>query len=128
MFGEVDLKSERHSLVEDTSSINSIEKIYLSASKNAMKLIEGDHVVAYRMNDNMGPAYYRSVITSVGTITEVKSIRDFSSYDVFYRFVKGKSIFTDEELNDFWRTKNIHGLLNLFIIFLLKHTPIENYF
>ncbi|GIC69787.1 hypothetical protein [Fructobacillus tropaeoli] len=123
MFGEVDLKSERHSLVEDTSSINSIEKIYLSASINAMKLIEGDHVVAYRMNDNMGPAYYRSVITSVGTITEVKSIRDFSSYDVFYRFVKGKSIFTDEELNDFWHTKKYPWIIKFIYNFSFATYP-----
>lgn len=72
MFGEVNLTSEYGVPVDDTIPINSIEKIYLSSAHNAPMLRVGDHIIPYRMKDTKGSAEYRSVVSGVCTVTDVK--------------------------------------------------------
>lgn len=123
MFGDVDLQSEKNIPVKDTSSINNIEKIYLSASPNSKLLNFGDHVVAYRMSDNQGPAFYRSVVTSVGTVVEVKNITEFANLDDFENYINNKSIFTHDEILKFWRVKKYPWVIKFIYNFSFEKYP-----
>jgi hypothetical protein len=102
MFGEVDLTTERTTPVEDTIPINTIEKVYLSGARNAPLLRRGDHIILYRSGDGKGPAAYRSLVTGIGTVTEVKDIDEFADEREFDSYIHGRSVFTQQELHDFW--------------------------
>lgn len=87
-----------YDLVQDISPTNSIHKIYICWMKDVNKLKNGDIILIYRTNDGKGPANYRSVITSVCTVNEIKTFKDFKDKDDFIKYVGQYSIFTPEEL------------------------------
>jgi hypothetical protein len=58
----------------------------------------GDVVVFYRTSDKRGPAHYRSVVTSICVVEEVKSKKDFTTVDTFLEYTTPRSVFTEEEL------------------------------
>lgn len=122
LFGDVYLTSESGQPILDERSLNSIEKIYLSGSQNAANMAMGDKVVIYRTNDYMGPAHHRSVVTSVCTVVKVVNINHFRDEADFLNKVRGKTVFTLEELKRFWRIKRYPWL-----IFLLFNFPLERY-
>ena len=62
----------RDELIKDVSHTNSIHKVYLCKMKGVEMLIPGDILVIYRTSDGQGPAYYRSVATSICVVEEVK--------------------------------------------------------
>jgi hypothetical protein len=123
MFGEVDLRTEIRMPVLDEAPTNSIEKVYLSAAHNAPRLQKGDHIVTYRMTDNLGPAQYRSLVSAVCTLTEVRNISTFGTEQEFLDHLKGRSVFTDEELHRFWITKRYPWILSFLFNFPLKTYP-----
>lgn len=122
MFGETDLKSEGGIPVKDEKSINSIEKVYLSGSMNCMELSRGDLLLMYRTGDGQGPAYYRSVISSICAVLSVKHLNEFGSFQEFKGHIRGKSVFNDDELRLFWRTRKYP-----WIITMLYNLPFEKY-
>lgn len=63
---------EKDYLVRDVAHTNSIHKIYVCRMKGVDQLHRGDVLVIYRMSDGAGPAYYRSVISSVCVVEEIK--------------------------------------------------------
>ncbi len=62
----------------------------------------GDVVVFYRTKDDKGPAYYRSVVSSVCVVEEVKRKSDFASVDDYLAYTKPRSVFSEDELRDLW--------------------------
>ncbi|CAM3167910.1 hypothetical protein [Leuconostoc rapi] len=123
MFGDVNLQSEKDISVPDTSSINNIEKVYLSASVNSQLLTFGDHLIAYRMTDYKGSAYYRSVTTSVGTVIEVKNLSNFVTFTDFEQYVKNKSVFSSDELSRFWKQRTYPWVIKFLYNFSFEKYP-----
>ena len=119
MFPNSKLKTEREHIVEDTPYTNSIEKVYLSAI-NLSQYKKGDVIVIYRTADEGKKAEYSSVATSVCTIIEVKYINDFVSYEIFLQYCLKNSVFTETELEMFWKTKRYKYVVKMLYNIALK--------
>lgn len=101
LFPDSILDNENPNIIEDYSYTNSIHKVYITNTKVG-KLSHGDIVIMYRCTDGKAPAKYRSVVTSVCVVEEVKSRKDFASLSDFIKYAKPHSVFTKEELDDVW--------------------------
>lgn len=99
------LNGESHDILEDVSHTNSIHKIYISGINRTKRLKAGDIVAIYRTNDGKGRAYYRSVVSSLGVVEEVRQIKSFQSEAHFIKYAKPYSIFTTEELKEYFTNK-----------------------
>ncbi|SFU78380.1 hypothetical protein SAMN04487886_11583 [Clostridium sp. DSM 8431] len=124
MFPNSQLKTETSHVVEDLSYTNSIEKIYLSAA-NLSKYQKGDIVVIYRTAEYGKKAEYSAVATSVCVIEEIKNICEFRSYDEFKKYCIKHSVFSESELNSFWRTKKYKYIINMLYNIALPKRPIR---
>ncbi|PIT15424.1 acetyltransferase [Snodgrassella alvi] len=103
------LKTEKASILQDISPTNSIHKVYLCSMRNVDSLHKGDILFIYRTTDEEGLARYRSVITSICVVEEYRNINTFENIDSFMKYCSPYSIFTEEELRDYWlRRKFIH--------------------
>lgn len=118
LFSDSILTNEDVNIVKDVSPTNSIYKIYITAMNGIENLKHGDLVAIYRSNDYKGAARYRSVVTSVCTIDEVKNISDFSDEEDFIRYTIKYSIFSENELRDWYRSKKYP-----FIVRMLYNVP-----
>lgn len=96
------LNNEDASIVQDVSHTNSIHKVYLARMRGMENLRRGDVILIYRTNDGAGPAHYRSVATSVCVVEEYRNILSFTSRDEFIAYCAPYSVFSLNELNDFW--------------------------
>lgn len=118
LFSDSILNNEDVNIVKDVSPTNSIYKIYITAMKGVDNLKRGDLVAIYRSNDYKGAAKYRSVVTSVCTIDEVKNISDFTNEEEFIRYTIKYSIFTEVELRNWYKSKRYP-----FIVRMLYNVP-----
>jgi hypothetical protein len=84
--------------VENRPNRNAISKVYISRSFER-DLKSGDIIVFYRTKFR-GPAYYTSVVTTLGVVQEV--ITSIPSLDEFILLCRKRSVFTDEELALYW--------------------------
>lgn len=100
------LSNESSDIVEDISSANSIHKVYMAGMRGMENLRAGDVIIIYRKSDNMGPAHFRSVATSIGVVEECRHISTFSCKDEFFRYCSPHSVFTPSELEQLWARKN----------------------
>lgn len=91
------LNNESSDIVEDLSHTNTIHKVYI-CSMNVGGLNPGDILVMYRTTDGRGPAYYRSVVTSICVVEEVKGRRHFATQGDFLKYALPHSVFTRDEL------------------------------
>ena len=99
------LISEGPDIICDTSHANSIRKIYVAASDGASNLKSGDMLVIYRTGDNQGPAFYRAVATSICVVEDVRRVTTFNSERDFIEYCEPFSVFTGDELSNFYKTK-----------------------
>lgn len=107
LFPDSILRTEDpYDLVQDISPTNSIHKIYICWMKDVNKLVKGDLLLIYRTSDNQGPAYFRSVVTSVCTVNEVKTYKDFANEDDFVKYTNKYSVFSEVELRNWYKRKN----------------------
>jgi len=95
------LRGEPADIVQDVSHTNTIHKIYV-AKLSLTRMSPGDIVIFYRTCDGKGKAYYRSVVTSVCVIEEVKSKKDFSNVEDFIKYAGPRSVFPENELRGYW--------------------------
>lgn len=93
------LKGESFDVIKDVSHTNSIHKLYISFIKDAEILRTGDIILVYRTSDGLGPAHYRSVITSVCVVEEVKTRESFNRKADFIDYCEKRSVFNQEELS-----------------------------
>lgn len=94
------LRNEPAEIVQDVSHTNSIHKIYIG--KLALKRMSpGDIVIFYRTTDVQGRAYFRSVVSSICVVEEVKRKKDFANVDAFLHYTQ-RSVFSKEVLRDYW--------------------------
>ena len=99
-------ESKKYELIKDIAHTNSIHKIYICNIKDAEQLQNGDLVAIYRTKDDKGPARFRSVITSICQIEEVKRCNDFTSIEEFISYANYYSIFEQQELEQWFNKKN----------------------
>ena len=113
-------KNKKYELIKDISYTNSIHKIYLCFISDTSQLQRGDIIAIYRTKDDKGPARYRSVITSICQIEEVKTNKDFSNVDDFLSYTNYYSIFNPDELKQWYQQKNCYVLKMTYNIALTK--------
>ena len=107
LFPDSILKNEKkYDLIQDVSETNSIYKIYLCWMQDTRNLKAGDKLIIYRTSDEEGKAYYRSVCTSVCTVCEVKTYRDFENEEEFIKYTNRYSVFKEHELRRWYKYKN----------------------
>lgn len=114
------LKTENSSIVQDISHTNSIHKVYLTAMRGIENLKKGDVLLIYRTSDDQGPARYRSVSTSICVVEEYRKISSFSSKEDFMKYCRPYSVFTDDELSDFWARKKYPHIIRFTYNLALK--------
>jgi len=93
------LNNEPREIVRDVSHTNTIHKIYIGRL-SLTRMTRGDIVVIYRTTDRVGPAFYRSVATSICIIEETKTKKDFADEESFIRYASPHSVFSTEELRE----------------------------
>lgn len=96
-------KADQETLVKDISHTNSIHKIYLCFMKGTEDLKKGDLLLIYRTTDNLGPAKFRSVGTSVCVVEEVKRPSDFGTEEEFIKYTNAYSIFNEKDLRKWYK-------------------------
>ena len=107
LFPDSILKNEKkYDLIQDVSETNSIYKIYLCWMQDTRNLKAGDKLIIYRTSDEEGKAYYRSVCTSVCTVCEVKTYKDFENEEEFIKYTNRYSVFKEHELRRWYKYKN----------------------
>lgn len=97
------LRGEAEDIVQDVSHTNTIHKVYISKI-STKRMNPGDVVVFYRTNDGKGKAYYRSVVTSICVVEEVKAKNEFANVETFLEYAKPRSVFSEDVLRDYWST------------------------
>lgn len=101
LFPDSILTNESYDMIEDVSHTNSIHKMYI-CSMDVSPLKRGDILVIYRTKDDKGPAWYRSVATSICVVEELKSKYDFRDVNEFVDYCKTYSVFTEDELRNWY--------------------------
>jgi|28_taG_2_1085356.scaffolds.fasta_scaffold00001_282 hypothetical protein len=112
LFPDSILKNESYDLLSDIAPTNTISKIYLSAMKCINEMSQGDIVLIYRTSDNLGPARYRSVVTSICVLEEVSNIYSYTR-EQFLSYCSKGSIFTLTELEYFYNSKKYPFILRM---------------
>lgn len=110
LFPDSILRNEvniRNELIKDISYTNSIRKIYICFMPKTAILSRGDILAIYRTNDGLGPARYRSVITSICQVEEVKAKDDFKNAGDFIDYIKNYSIFGEQDLRRWFSNPNV---------------------
>lgn len=106
LFPDSILKMEqKYDIIQDVSETNSINKIYICWMSDVKVLKSGDKLIIYRTSDGKGYASYRSVCTSVCTVLEVKTVKDFADEDAFVKYTNRYSVFNERELRGWYQTK-----------------------
>lgn len=105
LFPDSILNNESYDMVKDITPTNGIYKIYISWNPECAQMKMGDHVVIYRTSDGQGAAWYRSVVTTVCTVEDVKAWSDFGNdEDEFLEYTK-YSVFGEAELRDWFKNQ-----------------------
>ncbi|POG06793.1 acetyltransferase [Pseudomonas putida] len=99
------LNNESHDIVQDVSHTNSIHKVYISGINRTKSMKPGDIVAIYRTSDGKGKAHFRSVLSSIGVVEEVRQIKSFPSESQFIKYTKPYSIFTTDQLKEYFTNK-----------------------
>ena len=104
LFPDSKLFNETFDIIKDVSHTNSITKIYIAKMYDLAKVKPNDNLVIYRTSDSKGPARYRSVATTICTVEDIKPFSSFKNFDVLKNFCKNYSIFSDEEILEFYNS------------------------
>ena len=90
-----------------------LQKVYISFSF-ARNMLPGDYILLYRKGTTPGRKGYESVVSTLGVIQEVKY--NFASKEEFFKSCENRSVFSTEELEQFWREKRNKLLVIRFIV------------
>jgi len=104
LFPDSILDNEPYDILTDVSHTNSIQKTYVCFMDLSL-LRNGDLVLIYRTTDDKGPAWYRSVLTSVCTVEEVRSRDTFADANEYVKYTEPFSVFNGADLLKWWRRK-----------------------
>lgn len=105
LFPDSKLITESPDVISDVSYANSIRKVYICGMSGVESMKPNDIIIIYRTSDNQGPAYYRSVATSLCVVEKVRNIHSFVTEKEFLDYCARYSVFTESELKSFYKTK-----------------------
>lgn len=89
-----------------------LQKVYISFSyQRNMK--PGDYILIYRNGKFSEYKRYKSVVTTIGIIDEVKS--DFKDMNEYLKYCGNRTVFSEKELKKFWKDKKNKLLVVKFI-------------
>jgi len=117
------LKNEDTDIIKDVSHANSVHKVYLTAMQGVDTLRRGDVLLIYRTSDQQGAAHYRSVATSVCVVEEFRNINSFASEDEFLTYCAPFSVFTNQELRSFYKSRKYPFVIRFTYNIALKRRP-----
>ncbi|EPH3434536.1 MULTISPECIES: N-acetyltransferase [Klebsiella] len=112
LFPDSKLINESPDIITDVSHANSIRKIYICRMKDVTNIKRHDILVIYRTTDEVNRAYYRSVATSLCVVEDVRNITSFSSEQEFINYCSRYSVFSENELKDFYQTKQFPYIIS----------------
>ncbi len=113
LFSDSILNNESVNILKDRSHTNSIHKIYICAMDGVSSFQRGDNILIYRTKDNQGSARYRSVITSLCIVEEVKDMRTFHNEEDYLKYCGSYSIFSQADLKGFYHTKKYPYIIKM---------------
>lgn len=87
--------SKSKDFIEDFPHRNAINKVYVSRALTLHPKV-GDNIIFY-----MTGGYYKSVVSTIGVIQEIKY--DFSNEDEFILYCRKSSVFPEDQLRAIWR-------------------------
>ncbi len=105
LFPDSILSNESFNILNDVSHTNSIHKVYICGMSGVIDFHSGDLVLIYRTSDRQAPARFRSVITSLCVVQEIRHINSFASLEDFFEYCSAYSIFTESELRSMYHHK-----------------------
>ena len=112
LFPDSKLITESPDVISDVSYANSIRKVYICGMSDAESMKPNDIILIYRTSDNQGPAYYRSVATSLCVVEKVRNIHSFVTEKEFLDYCARYSVFTESELKNFYKTKKYPDIIS----------------
>lgn len=123
LFPDSILRTENGiNILENKPEQYSLQKVYISFSfKKEMR--PGDILAIYRKGITTGRKAFESVVTTVCVIDEVKW--DFQSMDEYLEYCENRTVFSKDELKNFWnRTKGKLLVLKIIFVKSLAHNII----
>lgn len=120
MVPESKLYTERQFVREDVSPANSVMKTYLTSMNGVDELKHGDKLVLYRTRESGKKAEYNAVATSVCVVDEIRNIFSFPDKKAFLEYTSRGSVFSLQELTDFWESKKYRHVISF-----LFNVPLE---
>lgn len=112
--------NQRFDLIQDVSYTNSIHTIYICYIQDTALLRHGDLVAIYRTSDIPGRSRFRSVITSICQIEEVRTKYSFKTIDEYLTYTTKYSVFDRQDLIKWYNEKNVIVLKMTYNIALSK--------
>jgi hypothetical protein len=103
LFPDSILRNEKIDIIKDVSHTNSIHKVYIASMRGLSAIKSGDLLIIYRTKTENTKAWYTSVATSICVVEEVRGTKEFQSIDLYMNYCREYSVFTDEELVDYWQ-------------------------
>lgn len=126
LFPDSILKTENpEQVIKDVSYSNSIEKVYICKMPGVSNIMAGDNVVIYRMKEEGKSAEYSAVATSLCTTIEVKGKHDFKDANEFVEYCKKTSIFSEQEIRNFYNSKTPVIVIKMLYCHALPKRPIR---
>ena len=105
LFPDSILRTEDTSIIKDISHTNSIHKIYIAWMKDMNQIKGGDTIVIYRTKEEGKSAEYSAVATSLCVVEDINPGTSFTSESDFTNYCKNYSVFTEDELKTFFKSK-----------------------
>lgn len=115
LFPDLYLKNEDMHLYDDEACRYAIEKTYVCAYYNEIQCKPGDLVCIYRMGDYN--AKYTSVVSGIGIVQDVLYP---PSEEKFIFECKNKSVFSEEELREFYASGKYRSIIKILFLKGLK--------
>lgn len=114
LFGDSILRTEDpNEQLRDVSYTNSIHKVYICGMQNIEYLKQGDILVIYRTAEEGKKAAFNSVASSVCVVEQYQNIREYESVEKFINEIGAYSIFTNEELQNFYQHKRYPNIIKM---------------
>ncbi len=123
LFPDSILKNESNDILQDISHTNSIRKVYICKMDAVKDIKPNDIIVIYRTTDIEGQAHYRSVVTSVCIVEDVKNIDDFKDENDFIQYCIRYSVFEEKVLSDFYRKRKFPYIISFTYNLALPKRP-----
>lgn len=99
LLPDLKIKTEKDRYIDQLAHRYALEKVYISFFYGKLDYRQGDILLIYRMGD-IEPKHYSSVLTGIGIVENV--FCDFKNIEDYLSCCQNRSIFSEDELINFW--------------------------